>query len=232
MGKKYPYWLPPTGECPAGDETVLELTTAISGDLEKVIQTLRTSTDDSPERAHALERFAELDGYNLEARAKKILVGLAFQQSDFDKPAKTLSGGWIMRAHLARLLVMDPDLLMLDEPTNHLDLETSGWFQSQLQKFSGSLITISHDREFLNSVCTGILEISNQKIHRYQGDFDHYLVQKEERLAQHQAAYQNQQREIAHHEDFIRALSCQGFQGIPGTGTDQAPGENGTDRST
>ncbi|MAE53037.1 MAG: ABC transporter ATP-binding protein [Opitutae bacterium] len=194
----------PQESAPAGDETVLELTTAISGDLEKVIQTLRTSTDDSPERAHALERFAELDGYSLEAKAKKILVGLAFQQSDFDKPAKTLSGGWIMRAHLARLLVMDPDLLMLDEPTNHLDLETLGWFQSQLQKFSGSLITISHDREFLNSVCTGILEISNQKVHRYQGDFDHYLAQKEERLAQHQAAYQNQQREIAHHEDFIR----------------------------
>ena len=179
----------PQESAPAGDETVLELATAISEDIEKVIQTLRTSTDDSPERAHALERFAELDGYNLEARAKKILVGLAFQQSDFDKPAKTLSGGWIMRAHLARLLVMDPDLLMLDEPTNHLDLETLGWFQSQLQKFSGSLITISHDREFLNCVCTGILEISNQKIHRYQGDFDHYLVQKKERLAQHQAAY-------------------------------------------
>ena len=111
----------PQESAPAGDETVLDLTTAISGDLEKVIQTLRTSTDDSPERAHALERFAELDGYSLEAKAKKILVGLAFQQSDFDKPAKTLSGGWIMRAHLARLLVMDPDLLMLDEPTNHLD---------------------------------------------------------------------------------------------------------------
>ena len=132
----------PQESAPAGDETVLELATAISEDLEKVIQALRTSNDDSPERAHALERFAELDGYNLEARAKKILVGLAFQQSDFDKPAKTLSGGWIMRAHLARLLVMDPDLLMLDEPTNHLDLETLGWFQSQLQKFSGSLITI------------------------------------------------------------------------------------------
>ena len=159
----------PQESAPAGDETVLELATAISEDLEKVIQTLRTSTDDSPERAHALERFAELDGYNLEARAKKILVGLAFQQSDFDKPAKTLSGGWIMRAHLARLLVMDPDLLMLDEPTNHLDLETLGWFQCQLQKFSGSLITISHDREFLNGVCTGILEIQSGVLNSYSG---------------------------------------------------------------
>ena len=194
----------PQESAPAGDETVLELATAISEELEKVIYSLRTSTDDSAERAQALERFAELDGYNLEAKAKKIVVGLAFQQSDFNKPAKTLSGGWIMRAHLARLLVMEPDLLMLDEPTNHLDLETLGWFQYKLQKFSGSLITISHDREFLNGVCTGILEISNQKIHRYQGNFDNYLTQKEERLAQHQAAYQNQQREIAHHEDFIR----------------------------
>ena len=194
----------PQESAPAGDETVLELATAISDELEKVIYTLRTTTDDCPERAQTLERFAELDGYNLEARAKKILAGLAFQQNDFNKPAKTLSGGWIMRAHLARLLVMDPDLLMLDEPTNHLDLETLGWFQDQLQKFSGSLLTISHDREFLNGVCTGILEISNQKINRYQGDFDHYLVQREERRAQHLAAYQNQQREIAHHEDFIR----------------------------
>ena len=148
--------------------------------------------------------FRSLDGYNLEARAKKILSGLAFDQKDFNKPAKTLSGGWIMRAHLARLLVMDPDLLMLDEPTNHLDLETLGWFQSQLQKFTGSLLVISHDRAFLNAVCTGILEIRNRRVTRYQGGFDAYLLQKEERRVQQWAAYENQQREIAHHEDFIR----------------------------
>ena len=109
-----------------------------------------------------------------------------------------------MRAHLAKLLVMEPDLLMLDEPTNHLDLETLGWFQEQIRKFPGSVLTISHDREFLNAICDGILEISHRKLYRYQGNFDQYLVQKAEREAQHEAAYRNQQREIAHHEDFIR----------------------------
>jgi len=195
----------PQESAPAGEETVLELATSISEELTTVLATLRcTPSPDDPQRAEALEKFAELDGYNLEARAKKILSGLAFDQNDFNKPAKTLSGGWIMRAHLARLLVMDPDLLMLDEPTNHLDLETLGWFQSQLQKFTGSLLMISHDRAFLNAVCTGILEISNRRITRYLGGFDAYLLQKEERRVQQWAAYENQQREIAHHEDFIR----------------------------
>ena len=195
----------PQESAPAGEETVLELATSISEELATVLATLRCiPSPDDPKRADALEKFAELDGYNLEARAKKILSGLAFDQHDFHKPAKTLSGGWIMRAHLARLLVMDPDLLMLDEPTNHLDLETLGWFQSQLQKFTGSLLVISHDRAFLNAICTGILEISNRRITRYQGGYDAYLLQKEERRVQQWAAYENQQREIAHHEDFIR----------------------------
>ena len=131
-------------------------------------------------------------------------MGLAFHVEDFDKPARTLSGGWIMRAHLARLLVMEPDLLMLDEPTNHLDLETLGWFQQQIQRFPGSVLTISHDREFLNAICNGIIEIRGRKLHVYQGNFDYYLTEKAEREAQQLAAYRNQQREIAHHEDFIR----------------------------
>ena len=195
----------PQESAPAGEESVLELATATSDEMANSLADLRNFPDpESPQRADALERFAELDGYKVEARAKKILAGLAFHQDDFHKPAKTLSGGWIMRAHLARLLVMEPDLLMLDEPTNHLDLETLGWFQSQLQKFSGSLLVISHDRSFLNAICTGILEIGNRKIQRYQGNYETYLNLKKERQAQHLAEYQNQQREIAHHEDFIR----------------------------
>ena len=195
----------PQESAPTGEETVLELATSTSSDLAKALKTLREYPDPAcPERLEAQEQFAELEGYNLEAKAKKILSGLAFHQDDFEKPAHTLSGGWIMRAHLARLLVMEPDLLMLDEPTNHLDLETLGWFQAQVQKFSGSVLTISHDRAFLNSICTGILEISNRKLHRYPGNFENFLVQKKEREAQHLAAYRNQQREIAHHEDFIR----------------------------
>ncbi len=195
----------PQESAPTGEETVLELATSVTEELKTVLKTLRESPDpEDPKRLEALEQFAESDGFTLEAKAKKILSGLAFHLDDFDKPARTLSGGWIMRAHLARLLVMEPDLLMLDEPTNHLDLETLGWFQEQIRKFPGSLLTISHDREFLNAICDGIIEISHRKLYRYQGNFDKYLVQKAEREAQHQAAYRNQQREIAHHEDFIR----------------------------
>ena len=195
----------PQESAPTGDETVLELATSISDELRNSLKVLRENQNlESQERLEAQEKFAELEGFNLEAKAKKILVGLAFQQEDFDKPAKTLSGGWIMRAHLARLLVMEPDLLMLDEPTNHLDLETLGWFQEQVKKISGSVLTISHDRAFLNTICTGILQISNRKINRYPGNFDNFLIQKKEREEQHLAAYRNQQREIAHHEDFIR----------------------------
>ena len=167
----------PQESAPTGDETVLELATAISDELKETLIVLRENQNpESQERLEAQEKFAEHEGYNLEAKAKKILTGLAFQQEDFDKPAKTLSGGWIMRAHLARLLVMEPDLLMLDEPTNHLDLETLGWFQEQVIKFSGSVLAISHDRAFLNAICTGILQISNRKILRYGGNFDTFLI--------------------------------------------------------
>ena len=195
----------PQESAPTGEETVLELATAINQEIAKTLEILRENTDpNNQERLDAQEKFAEMEGYNLEAKAKKILSGLAFHQDDFGQPAHTLSGGWIMRAHLARLLVMEPDLLMLDEPTNHLDLETLGWFQAQVQKFSGSVLTISHDRAFLNSICSDIVEISNRKVFRYPGNFENFLVQKKEREAQHLAAYRNQQREIAHHEDFIR----------------------------
>lgn len=137
------------------------------------------------------------------ARAKRVLAGLAFRDSDFDRPVRELSGGWIMRAHLARLLVDEPDLLLLDEPTNHLDLETLGWFQSQLQSYSGALLTISHDREFLNAICRGIVEIRHRKLIRYHGNFDACLEQKKARDEQHLAAWRNQQKEIEHLERFI-----------------------------
>lgn len=195
----------PQESAPAGDESVIELAAAITPEHARLYQIFREHPEpNSPERLVATERFVELEGYTLEAKAKRILAGLAFRPDDFDKPAKTLSGGWIMRAHLARLLVMEPDLLMLDEPTNHLDLETLGWFQQQLAKYSGAILTISHDREFLNAICSGIVEIRHRKLHRYIGNFDYYLKEKEARAAQHEAAYANQQREIAHLEDFVR----------------------------
>jgi ATP-binding cassette, subfamily F, member 3 len=141
--------------------------------------------------------------YTLEPRAKKILSGLGFREDDFEKPAKTFSGGWVMRAHIARLLVSEPALLLLDEPTNHLDLEALLWFQDYLTHYPGGLVVISHDRAFLNALCTGVLELRSRTLHRYTGNYDDYLVEKEARKDQQSAAYKNQQREIAHLQKFV-----------------------------
>ena len=112
------------------------------------------------------------------AKAKQILASLGFKQSDYDRPACELSGGWVMRAHLARLLAQEPDLLMLDEPTNHLDLETLIWFQEYLKYYPGAILMISHDREFLNHLCTHIAELRSAKIQRYTGNYDSYVEQR------------------------------------------------------
>lgn len=144
----------------------------------------------------------EADG-RAEAAAKRILAGLAFRESDFHRPLRELSGGWVMRAHLARLLVEEPDLLLLDEPTNHLDLETLGWFENHLSNYPGAILAISHDRDFLNLICKGIVEIRHRKLIRYHGNYDACLEQKKAREEQHLAAYRNQQREIEHLESFI-----------------------------
>ncbi|MBL9183798.1 MAG: ABC-F family ATP-binding cassette domain-containing protein [Verrucomicrobiaceae bacterium] len=135
--------------------------------------------------------------WEVEPKAKRILSGLAFRESDFERNARTLSGGWVMRAHLARLLVQEPDLLLLDEPTNHLDLESLIWFQNYLQGYPGAILMISHDREFLNALCDSILEIAHSKITRYTGNYDDYLREKAARMEQLQGAYENQQRELA-----------------------------------
>lgn len=144
----------------------------------------------------------EADG-RAEAAAKRILAGLAFREQDYFRPVNELSGGWVMRAHLARLLVEQPDLLLLDEPTNHLDLETLGWFQNHLHGYPGAILTISHDREFLNILCRGIVEIRHRKLLRYHGNYDAFVEQKKAREEQQLAAYRNQQKEIEHLQDFI-----------------------------
>lgn len=193
----------PQESAPSGDETVLELATNVSSEMEEIRRHLREHTEEDSVHHEALARFSELGGHSLEVKAKRILSGLAFREGDVGKPARTLSGGWIMRAHLARLLVMEPDILMLDEPTNHLDLESLGWFQSYLSKYQGAILAISHDREFLNAICVGILEIRNRKLNRYRGNYDDYLSQKAAREEQQLAAYKNQQREIAELQRFI-----------------------------
>ncbi len=174
----------PQESAPVGEETILEIAT--SGK-----KLLPDSDEDY-----------DID-YSLEPRAKKILSGLGFREEDHLRQAKSFSGGWVMRAHIARLLVSEPALLLLDEPTNHLDLEALLWFQEFLTTYPGGLVVISHDRAFLNMLCTGILELRAGTLHRYNGNYDDYLTEKEARKDQQQSAFKNQQRQIAHLQKFV-----------------------------
>ena len=200
----------PQESAPVGDETVLELATAISPEFVKLRRLILSWDSDhhvAPDHAeeihdNAHNRFHELGGYQLDAKAKQILSGLGFREKDFDRPARELSGGWVMRAHLARLLVQQPDLLLLDEPTNHLDLEALLWFQEYLTTYPGAIVVISHDREFLNRIVSGIVEIRQGKLNRYRGNYDDFLVQRAAAEEQLLAAYKNQQRDIARLQEF------------------------------
>ncbi|MEO5720183.1 MAG: ABC-F family ATP-binding cassette domain-containing protein [Chthoniobacterales bacterium] len=186
----------PQESAPAGDETVIELATAISKELTEAQRIMKTTPEDSPQHHDALHAFDEHGGWQVEPKAKRILHGLAFRESDFERPARTLSGGWVMRAHLARLLVMEPDLLLLDEPTNHLDLESLVWFQEYLKNYPGAILMISHDREFLNQLVGSIIEIAHKRLQRYRGNWDSYVEQRAAREEQQLSAYKNQQKEI------------------------------------
>ena len=191
----------PQETAPAGDETVLELATSISDEIVALRKLMKDHearhATDAAEYHHAQAQFDELDGHSLERKAMKILHGLAFRETDFQRPARTLSGGWVMRAHLARLLVQEPDLLLLDEPTNHLDLESLVWFQEYLQQYPGAILVVSHDREFLNQLVSSIIEIRQGRLMRYRGNYEDYLVQHAAAEEQLLSAYKNQQREIA-----------------------------------
>ncbi|RFC49037.1 MAG: ATP-binding cassette, subfamily F, member 3 [Verrucomicrobia bacterium] len=197
----------PQESTPTGDETVLQVATSVRPEFTKLRAVLSAheaaGTTDSAEYADAQAQFDEIGGYHLEPKAKRILRGLAFRESEFDRPMRELSGGWVMRAYLARLLVMEPDLLMLDEPTNHLDLHSLQWFQNYLKGYNGAILMISHDREFLNALTDSIIHIFHGKLHRYRGNYDSFLKQKEQREEQAWAAYRAQQAEIKKIEEFI-----------------------------
>jgi len=198
----------PQENAPVNDETVLELAVAISPEYGALWRQLRTDDNTQTESAHHLHddahaRFDELGGYRVEVKARKILLGLSFREADFQRPLREMSGGWVMRAHLARLLVMEPDLLLLDEPTNHLDLESLLWFQEYLKSFPGAILMTSHDREFLNQLVGAIVEIRQERLIRYTGNYDAYLEQRQAAEEQLLAAYKNQQREMARLMAFV-----------------------------
>ncbi|MGA2935639.1 MAG: ABC-F family ATP-binding cassette domain-containing protein [Syntrophobacteraceae bacterium] len=153
--------------------------------------------------ARALERVEHLVGYDFEARAEKILEGLGFRSSQFGIPVSELSGGWVMRLELARLLLSEPDLLLLDEPTNHLDLECLLWLEDYLLNCSSAFILVSHDRAFLNKTIQRIIEIERGALHEYAGNYDFYLEEKAKRMEVRLATYKNQQDRIRQLERFI-----------------------------
>ena len=150
------------------------------------------------------QRMEELDGYSAERRAEQLLLGLGFQREKMDAPMSAFSGGWRIRLNLARALMAPSDLMLLDEPTNHLDLDTTLWLQTWLQAYRGTLLMISHDRDFIDATCERTLEIARQALTAYRGGYTDYERQRAEQMAQQQAQYEKQQRRIADIEDFVR----------------------------
>ncbi len=152
----------------------------------------------------AQHRFEAIDGYGAKARAAQLLNGLGFANDTLERPVASFSGGWRMRLNLARALMHRADLLLLDEPTNHLDLEAILWLEQYLARYPGSILLVSHDREFLNACVNRIAHIHDNTLDVYSGDYDDFERARAERIAQQNQAFNKQQEKIAHLEDFVR----------------------------
>ncbi len=162
------------------------------------------------ERFHQLEnQFQTRDGYVIESQVGAVLQGLGFRKEDWPRRTEEFSGGWQMRISLAKLLLQKPNLLLLDEPTNHLDLESRNWLEEYLSQYPYAYVLISHDRYFLDVTVKKIVEIWNKGVHFYPGNYDKYILQKNERRDQLMAAYKNQRERIEHLETFINRFRAQ-----------------------
>jgi ATP-binding cassette subfamily F protein 3 len=157
----------------------------------------------------AQHRYEAIDGYGAPARAAQLLNGLGFANDTLERTVASFSGGWRMRLNLARALMHRADLLLLDEPTNHLDLEAILWLEQYLARYPGSILLVSHDREFLNACVNRIAHVHDMTIDCYTGDYDDFERTRAERIAQQNQAFERQQEKIAHMEDFVRRFRAQ-----------------------
>ena len=192
-------------ETPAADKTALDYT--LDGDAAlRVIEAriaAASAAHDGAAEAEAHAAFADADGYTAPARAEALLLGLGFTLEQTRASVGSFSGGWRMRLNLAQALMCRSDLLLLDEPTNHLDLDAIVWLEDWLHRYPGTLIVISHDREFLDSICNVTLHLENQQIKRYGGNYSQFEVLRAQQLALQQSAYEKQRKTIEHLQSFV-----------------------------
>ncbi|MEH0874095.1 ABC transporter ATP-binding protein [Pectobacterium cacticida] len=192
-------------ETPALDKPALDY--VIDGDrefrqLEAALQTANEE-DDGNAIATLHGKLDAIQAWTIQARASSLLHGLGFSQSQLQQPVSAFSGGWRMRLNLAQALICRSDLLLLDEPTNHLDLDAVIWLEKWLKSYTGTLILISHDRDFLDPVVTKILHIEQQSLNEYTGNYSSFERQRATRLAQQQSLYEHQQERVAHLQHYI-----------------------------
>jgi ATP-binding cassette subfamily F protein 3 len=192
------------------DQAAVEF--VIDGDAELRQVQARLAKAEANQEANSIGlchvRLEEIDGYQAYSRAARLLSGLGFKDTDIENPLKQFSGGWVMRLNLARALMCRSDLLLLDEPTNHLDLDAVIWLEQWLNQYRGTLLLISHDRDFLDSVVGFIAHVEQLGIEVYRGNYSAFEVSRAEKLAQQQSGYVKQQAAIAHMEDFIRRFKA------------------------
>src|SRR5580704_11353677 len=188
----------------------------IEQELEVLAASLAELDPESSAYAAAGERYSNLgarfhahDGYALDAQVGSVLAGLGFSKEDWTRRTEEFSGGWQMRIALAKLLLQKPNLLLLDEPTNHLDLESRNWLEEYLRDYEHAFVLISHDRYFLDVTVNKTVEVWNKRMHVYHGNYEKYLVQKEERRTQLMNAYKNQRERIDALELFINRFRYQ-----------------------
>lgn len=195
-------------EIASSDQPALEF--VLDGDVElRVLEKTLAKEQHDAAWFDAQQRFEAIDGYGASARAAQLLNGLGFANDTLERPVTSFSGGWRMRLNLARALMHRADLLLLDEPTNHLDLEAILWLEQYLARYLGSILLVSHDREFLNACVNRIAHVHDQTIDCYTGDYDDFERARAEKIAQQNQAFNKQQEKIAHLEDFVRRFRAQ-----------------------